>query len=312
MKKAIVSGANGFIGRSIVKELRAQGVEVVAFVYPISSGDFTDEVESCFFDFNDPLAVLNEDINLSGCDAYFNFAWQSVVGEKQADSKTQLANVTGCIEQIKLCKEIACPVFINAGSISENAPQYVDYSADPMPPPGQLIYGSAKLAAKLLGLSVSKSLGISFIQGTITNTYGPGEKSERFVISTLRKIISGDPLRFTAATQLYDFIYIEDLARAFFHIAEYGAAYTSYAIGSGEAKALKLFIDDILDVCKDHVRMKPEFGAVSFSGLDYPMSCYDTEPLNKDTGFKPGISFKDGVAKTLEWLIQTEKQYYER
>ena len=77
------------------------------------------------------------------------------------------------------------------------------------------IYGGGKLIAHVMSMSVAADIGIDLVWAEITNAYGVGELSPRFVNTTIRKIIHGEPLQFTAGTQNYDFVYIDDVARAF-------------------------------------------------------------------------------------------------
>ena len=69
------------------------------------------------------------------------------------------------------------------------------------------IYGMGKHVAHCMCKSVAANIGIDLLWPMITNAYGVGELSPRFVNTTLRKIINGEPLQFTAATQNYDFVY---------------------------------------------------------------------------------------------------------
>ena len=300
MKKAIVSGANGFIGSAVVRELHKRNIDVVALVHQ-ETDMLSEQINTIAYNIDKPFNVLCEEKALQGCDVYFNFAWQHVIGELQSDPIAQLSNVAGCMEQIKLCKRIRCHTFINAGCIFENAPIYTDYTDKILLPSGQLIYGSAKLAAKHMGIALAKSLDLNFIQGTITNAYGPREKKDRFIKTTLKKIVCGEPLQFSAVTQLHDFIYIDDVARAFCAIAESKNTYTNLIIGSGHAKPLLAYINEILDVCKKDLKVTPEFEAVGFSGLNLAESCFDTKTLN-DLGFEPIVDFREGITSTMNWL----------
>jgi nucleoside-diphosphate-sugar epimerase len=306
MSKAIVSGANGFIGHAVVEALINRGYEVVALISLAAEDPFTadvfSDVRTLRFDLGNPTAILQKEKCLKHADAFFNFAWRGVVGPNQSDASIQLSNVISNIEQIKLCAQIGCPTFVNAGSIFEFAPIYTDYDSDILPPSGTLIYGSAKLTAKHMGLAIAAELGLSYLQGTITNTYGPGERAERFIKSTLRKILRGESLEFTAATQMYDFVYISDLARAFCSIAECGARHKEFVIGSGDAQSLRFFIDELLVASGEYLQVEPIFGAVPFAGVDLPKSCFNIAALQNTTGFKPEISFREGVRRTLEWL----------
>ena len=134
----------------------------------------------------------------------------------------------------------------------------------------------------------------------ITNAYGEGELSPRFVNTTIRKIINGEPLQFTAATQNYDFVHISDVARAFYLIAKNGKPFCEYIIGSGNAKPLKEFIIEMTSALDKNA--VPIFGDVPFTGTNMPLSAFDTTDTEKDTGFKAEISFAEGAKRTMDWL----------
>ena len=114
------------------------------------------------------------------------------------------------------------------------------------------------------------------------------------------KIIDGEPLRFTAATQNYDFVYVTDVAKAFYLIAKNGKPFCEYMIGSGNARPLKEFIIEMQQaLAPDAV---PLFGDVPFTGTNMPLSVFGTEETEKDTGFKAEIGFAEGTRRTMEWL----------
>ena len=162
------------------------------------------------------------------------------------------------------------------------------------------IYGAGKLIARSICKPIANSLDIDLCWAVITNAYGAGEFSPRFVNSTIRKIIAGEPLQFTAATQNYDFIYIDDVARAFEAIGEYGIANKEYTIGSGNARPLKEFILEMQNELAPEA--KPIFGDVPFTGVNMPLEPFDTTDIETDCHFKPEISFAEGTRLTMEWI----------
>lgn len=172
--------------------------------------------------------------------------------------------------------------------------------------PGQgYIYGSGKLVAHTMAMSVAANLDIDLIWAEITNAYGAGEISPRFVNTTIRKIINKEPLQFTAGTQNYDFVYIDDVARAFYLIGENGKPYHHYLIGSSDAKPLREFILEI----KEAIAPEQEFlfGDIPFTGINLPLETFDCSLTEADTGFKAKISFKDGIKKTKTWIEELGK-----
>lgn len=162
------------------------------------------------------------------------------------------------------------------------------------------IYGMGKLIAHNLCKAVAADIGIELIWPMVTNAYGEGELSPRFVNTTIRKIINGEPLQFTAATQNYDFVHVSDVARAFYMIAKDGKPFCEYIIGSGNARPLKEFITEMVSTLDKSA--SPIFGDIPFTGTNLPLSAFDTSDTEKDTGFKAEISFSKGTKRTMDWL----------
>ena len=168
------------------------------------------------------------------------------------------------------------------------------------------IYGGGKLIAHVMSMSVAADIGIDLVWAEITNAYGVGELSPRFVNTTIRKIIHGEPLQFTAGTQNYDFVYIDDVARAFYLIGENGKPFCEYLIGSSQAKPLREFILEM----KAAVAPEREFifGDVPFTGTNLPLEKFDCSKTERDTGFRAQVSFGEGVRRTMEWLKEKEER----
>lgn len=302
MKKAIVSGANGFVGSAVVKELIKNGVKV----YALDLAGHTDNlpesglVEFVPFDFrrSDELTNL---LREGDYDVFYHFAWIGSAGEGRFDTQLQLNNAQWTVECMKAAKELGCKKFVVAGSIMEIETYTAAFAQGNKPGMGY-VYGGGKLIAHTMCMSVAANLGIDLVWTQITNAYGAGERSVRFLNSTLRKIIKNEPLQFTSAVQNYDFIYIDDVARAFALIGEKGHPFKCYLIGSGNAKPLKQFILEIRNT------LAPDrefcFGDVPFTGTNLELSVFNDSPLFSELGFRPEISFADGIKKTYDWLVK--------
>ena len=167
------------------------------------------------------------------------------------------------------------------------------------------IYGSAKMSAHTMAMSIAANIGIDLIWAEITNAYGVGEISSRLINTTIRKILNKESPQFTSGTQNYDFVYIDDVARAFYLIGKNGKPFHSYLIGSGNAKPLKEFLLEMKEsIAKD---VDFIFGDVPFTGVNLDLSVFDAKKTEKDTGFKAEISFAEGVKRTYEWLKKVEQ-----
>jgi nucleoside-diphosphate-sugar epimerase len=154
-------------------------------------------------------------------------------------------------------------------------------------------------------MSVAAKLGIELVWPEITNAYGVGELSPRMVNTTIRKCIKGEAPQFTAGTQNYDFVYIDDVARAFYLIGKNGKPFHEYLIGSSTARPLKEFLLEMRQSIAPDLDFI--FGDIPFTGTNLPLSVFDCSQTEKDTGFKAEISFAEGTKRTRDWLAGLEE-----
>ena len=209
MKKAIVTGASGFIGKQLVAELLSRNVEVVAIDIRFDDVLLNNAKVTCIncadkspFDLEESLKVLN-------ADTFFHLAWAGTSGQLRADYSVQLNNVKLACDYVMLSSKIGCKRFVYASSINEME-TYEYLQSDDINPSGGYIYGVGKLAAHLMGETVAKLNGVEFIPVIITNIYGAGEKSARLVNTSIRQLLNKEHCSFTEGKQTYDFIYITD------------------------------------------------------------------------------------------------------
>ncbi len=302
MQKAIVTGANGFVGSHVCKELCKENVKVYAVIK--DENENIDNIKNLsgisiiYCDLSD-ISELTEKIKDEDIDVFYHFAWVGVSSKLRCDENIQINNALWTVQALRTADKMKCKKFVNAGSIMEKE-TFLAVSAQGSEPSIGYIYGAAKLFARTLCKPIASELDIDLCWAVITNTYGIGEFSSRFVNTTIRKIIAGEPLQFTAATQNYDFIYIDDVAKAFVAIGKYGKPNKEYTIGSGNAKPLKEFIIELLQTLAPNA--VPLFGDVPYTGVNIPLEVFDTTDIETDCHFKPSISFAVGTKLTMDWL----------
>ena len=300
MKSAIVTGSNGFVGNAVVRELMEQGVNVVAIIHNDNRTRLMDidglEIISCN---NSDVSNLLDFIDYGSCDVFYHFAWAGSAGNLRSDYTVQIENAKNLLDAMVVSKKLGCSKFVAAGTIMESE-VYGAVHLDGNKPSPSYIYGAGKLSAHLMASALATQLDIDLIWAKITNTYGPGESSPRLVNTTIKKCMAGMSPEFTSGIQNYDFIYIDDLAHAFYLLGMYGKSHSSYIMGSSNAKPLKEFLLEMKDSIAPELDFK--FGDVPFSGVNLPLSAFDTSTLEKDTGFRASVSFGEGCLRTKKWL----------
>lgn len=300
MKTAIVTGANGFVGGAVTRELLASGYTVYAIDRKGMNGNLPLDNPACRFIPSELADIfsLNTIIPSHVADIMFHFAWAGSAGPLRADTRIQLQNAQWTIDAMTVAHTLGCQRFVCAGSIMEHETMAAAYTQGNRPGLGY-IYGSGKLVAHTMCMSKAAELGIELVWPEITNAYGVGEKSPRMVNTTIQKCIRGENPQFTAGTQNYDFVYIDDVAHAFRLIGENGKPFHEYIIGSSTARPLKEFLLEMRDAIapdRDFV-----FGDIPFTGIDLPIDKFDCSQTEQDTGFRADISFAEGCRRTFEW-----------
>lgn len=297
-----VTGATGFVGRWLVEELLSQGDEVWVIIRNMNTvpDNWKGPVRIVEAGLDNLKTLEQWDFQNEELDSFVHLAWNGTSGMERADVALQLSNAACTCDAVRLASRLGCDTFLNAGSIMEyEAIQYI--GSDGARPGLGNIYSTAKLCADYMAKTVAVNERISYINIIISNIYGPGERSARFLNTTMRKMLTGEPIPLTHGEQLYDFIYVEDAVRAIAYALKNGCPMTSYYIGNAQQRKLKEFVLEMKCVLESSSDL--QFGAVEFHGPMLTYDEFDTGGLEK-LGYHPQITFADGLRRTMDWMME--------
>lgn len=305
MKKAIITGATGFIGKFLVHKLVEEGVEVIAVVRKNSKGipeirSLPIRIIECdMVDFDQlPQHIPDRDI-----DVLFHLAWQGVSDANAKNDAIQIQNIVSTLKLVDVAKTMSIQTFIGAGSLHE-AEAIEEMQENKIISNLGYMYKTAKLAAHWMGKAKAGNAGIHFFWPLI-NTYGEGERSNRLINMLIRKIMVGDEPALSDGSQYYDFVHVADVACALYLIAEKGKDGSNYVIGSGHARPLKEFLEEAGKIVNEMTGKPPVtlgFGQIKSNVVKLPKKVFDVKNLMDDTCFCPSIPFDEGIRRTAEWI----------
>ena len=296
MKNVIVTGANGFIGNSLIKKLIENNVKVVAV--DISSAaprlpetDLITKIEATVD------ASLADKIPAGEYDAFYHLAWRGVNGAEKADPTIQLANIQMAIDCANICKKLSVKKYLCAGTVAENA----TYSLPNLQATsGGMMYGVAKHACHLMVDDYCKNIGQQFVWMQFSNIYGVGNKTGNLVSYTLGELLAGKEATFGPGLQPYDFIYVEDLIEAVYRLGAHETKKAFYYIGSGSPRILKGYLLRIGELAgyadKIGIGIRPD------DGIKYTIEMFDNSDLVEAIGNYVSTGFDYGINKTITWL----------
>lgn len=296
MKNVIVTGANGFIGSSLIKKLIEKKINVVALDIffdnsRLPESDLITKIETTL----DDTEQLIEMVPKADYDVMYHLAWAGVNGSMKADPIVQLKNAEMAMNCAKLCKAIGVKKLLCAGTIAERAVESLENLSATS---GGMMYGVAKHCTHLMLETYCKNIGQPYIWMQFSNIYGPSNKTGNLVSYTVSELLKGNEATFGPAIQPYDFIYVEDLLEAVLRLGEKETRRNSYFIGSGSPRKLKDYLLEIGRICGKEELIR--VGVRPDDGIKYTMDMFDTTGLVEDIGNYISKEFTEGIKYTLE------------
>ncbi len=302
MKKVVITGAGGFIGYALAERLVNDDVEVYAVVRSAKKKMASLLSQKKFHIILCDLQNIDQLIDLVAerdFDVFYHFAWQGVSNEDSTSLEVQLDNVKATAKAVEIAKLLGCKKFVFASSIME-------YELDCLMQTELFsgkrnIYRAAKKMATSVGRIYCNNSKIEYSVALVTNVYGPREFSNRFVISTLRKMLNNEKVCFSAATQLYDFCYIDDAVNILVLIGDKGKNNFTYYIGDAEPQPLRNYILTMKECVGGQSELVFDAGG-EFIGVSLKYNEFDIYSTERELGYKRKVDFEDGINKTVQWI----------
>lgn len=298
MKNVIVTGANGFLGSTLIKRLVDTGIKVLAIDVSFEPSHLPDtnlitKLETFITGVDD----LAEKIPQGQYDAFYHFAWAGVNGVVKANPIAQIKNIEMSAICMSVCKQIGCKKFLCAGTIAEQSVNSLPYLEQTS---GGMMYGVAKHCTHLMLENYSKNIGQPFVWMQLSNIYGPGNKTGNLVSYTLGELFAGNSPAFGPANQPYDFVSVEDTIEAILRLGEKDTPKNAYYLGSGQPRLLKDYLMILGNAmsCPEKIHI----GERADDGIKYTMDMFDASETKKDIGEYVTKSFEEGIIETIDWM----------
>jgi len=313
-KVALITGADGFIGSHLTEMLVTKGYKVKALSQYNSFNNWGWlEGVNC----KDKIEVLTGDIRDShyckyitkDVDVIFHLAaliaipYSYVAPDSYVDT-----NIKGTLNICQAAKENGNIRVIHT-STSEvyGTAQYVPIDEKhPLQP--QSPYSATKIAADAMAMSFYNAFELPVTIARPFNTYGPRQSARAVIPTIITQIANGaKEIKLGDLTPTRDFNFVEDSCRGFIALAEEDKT-IGEAINIGSN--FEISIADTLNIIKelmqsdvkfitDQQRIRPEKSEV------FRLWCDNTK-IEKLTGFKPQVDIKQGLQKTIDWIIEPE------
>ncbi len=295
MESAVITGATGCIGQALVHELVSNGVEVMVLLRPGSPrNDAIPDIPGI----TKRCCSLSQLAGICGTgekwDVMYHLGWQGTSGKDRDNMDLQNLNVRYAMDAVEAARRLGCRRFVGVGSQAEygrtNGPLSAYTPEHPETP-----YGIAKKCAGYITRSLAHQKGLSHIWVRVLSVYGPGDRPDSMVMSSIHKLERGGVPQYTKGEQIWDYLYSADAAKALYLLGEKGKDGRTYVLGSGEGRPLAEYIREIRDVVSPGAKIR--MGALEYGEKEVMFLQADTAELFADTGWRPGTSFREGIRR---------------
>jgi NAD dependent epimerase/dehydratase len=310
--RALVTGADGFIGSHLVEMLVSKGYQVKALSQYNSFNNWgwledvncKDEIEVLTGDIRDPhyCKYITKDVDIIfHLAALIAIPYSYIAPDSYVDT-----NIKGTLNICQAAKENGNVRVIHT-STSEvyGTAQYVPID-EKHPVQPQSPYSATKIAADAMAMSFYNAFELPVTIARPFNTYGPRQSARAVIPTIITQIANGmKEIKLGDVTPTRDFNYVEDTCRGFLAIAENEQTIgeiinigSNFEISVGETlNLIKELMGSDVKFIIDQERIRPEKSEV------FRLWCDNTK-IEKLTGFKPRVDIREGLKRTINWIIQ--------
>ena len=337
-KTVLVTGAAGFIGANLVKEL-LKGDEASLIIGLDNMNDYYDvSIKEYRLSETEKLAETKN------CKWKFikgNLADKSVIENIFREYKPQIAvnlaaqagvrysidnpdayiksNMIGFYNILECCRHhpVEHLVFASSSSVY-GTNKKVPYSTDDKVDNPVSLYAATKKSNELFAHAYCKLYGIAATGLRFFTVYGPMGRPDMAYFKFTNKLVKGEPIQIYNNGDMYrDFTYIDDIVTGITAImqktpekTEDGAAYKIYNIGNNKPESLMYFVET-LEKCLMNEGIISAPGKKELLPMqpgDVYQTFADVSDLQRDFGFKPSTALETGLSSSARWY----KTYYKK
>ena len=299
--KLLVTGAAGFVGAAVVREAVARGHTVLAAVrspgVPSRLADVAGDMRLVAMDLRDTASVARL-VADEKPEAVIHSAWRGLSGPDRFDRSQITDNLDASCGLVDACIAGGVKKFVGVGSQGEYGLLEGKISESDCPEPTSL-YGAAKLATLHLTRQLCAQNGVGFAWMRLFSTFGPGDNPNWLIPSLIDQMLAGTRPRTSLGKQLWDYLYISDVARGILAATLSDAATGVFNLGSGQPVAVRSIVETIRDQAAPGLELV--FGEIPYRADQIWHMEADIARLTAATGWAPEVGLEDGIARTVEW-----------
>lgn len=300
MKKILVLGGNGFIGRNLCEYMAQKGEMVYSFdmALPETKKEGIKYISGDFFDDYTLEKVI------AGMDIVFHAI--CTLNPGNSNDKCLMGYERDFVQTAKLCyllKDTNCRlIFLSSGGTVYGNQNIQPIREDAVPVPINH-YGNLKLCIENTIRTFNFQSKRNMLVARISNPYGPGQnylKGVGFIDAALKRAIHGETIEVWGNGDVVrDYIYIDDVCRMLYDLVHYHGKYEVFNLSSNTGTSQ----NDVLDIIKDII---PDVSIkyADARSVDAKKIILDNTRIMEQDEFEL-VHVKDGIRNYYNYILET-------
>ncbi|HUS37949.1 MAG: NAD-dependent epimerase/dehydratase family protein [Pirellulales bacterium] len=314
-KKLVVIGGAGLIGSHVVDQLLAtDAAEIVIY-----DNFFRGSRDNLSLALKDPRVsisphggdILHHDIleeALRGADGVFHLAALWILQCHEYPESAFDVNVRGTFNVIMACirQKVKRVVYSSSASVYGDAVELPMTESHPYN--NYTFYGASKIAGEHFFKSLGDRYGLDWVGLRYMNVYGPRQDYQGAYVAVMHKILDRiqrgeSPAVYGDGSQTYDFIHVQDVARANVCAMQAGVNGECYNVGRGVGTSIQELTELLLRLSGSDLPIQYEPAGQTF--VTHRVGC--AKRAEEELGFKATIGLDEGMQTLIDWRRQDQE-----
>jgi len=316
MKKVLLTGVAGFIGWKTGKFLLEKGVEVVGIdnmnnYYDVRLKEYRKRDLEKYENFKfypvdiENLGALEVIFKDHKFDCVINLAARAGVRYSMINPHVYMTtNANGTLNLLEMMKKYQVRKMVLASTSSLYAGQPMPFKEDlpvntPISP-----YAASKKAAEVMAYTYHYLYGIDVSVVRYFTVYGPAGRPDMSIFRFIKWIDEGKPIiLYGDGSQSRDFTYVDDIAEGTI-LSTKELGYEIINLGGGKNP---ISLNTVIQTIEKYLNKKAVIDCRPFHKADLKETWADITKAEKLLGWKPKVSFEEGIKKTVEWYLENRE-----
>ena len=290
MKQIVITGHNGFLGSNLLSKLISEKYKITGISKTIKKNNLIKQIK------RNILNIKDSDIAKNSCIIHLAAITNVAYCEKYPEECYKV-NVIATQKILEIARKKNCSLIYPSTSHVYAIPHKLPIK-ETHPTNATSVYSESKISGEKLCETYSKSYGLNISILRLFSTYGPKNSEYKVESRIITQLLSSRSIKIGNLSPKRDFVYIDDVIRAFQIVMKNLKSFNTYNVGSERSYS----IHEICNILKKLSGKKNPIivDKTKLRKNDIKNVVSDCSKIKK-LGWKPRVSINKGLELTLNW-----------